>query len=182
MSWRQNGRARVSTRNPQAQAVCDRCGFRYNLVDLKWQHDWRGTRLQNLYRRVCTPCLDKPFEHFRPIILPPDPVPVYQPRPDLYARQMPYIMTDTQGREITDTNAVFLTASSAPQPPPLSNANSTVTGVMVDNLSFPLLDDQGRTITADGLGPSPDILTNAQAQDRYILRAPLGGPVILIPD
>ena len=44
----QAGRARTSSTNPQAHAICDRCGFRYNWVNLKWQYDWRGASLQNL--------------------------------------------------------------------------------------------------------------------------------------
>jgi len=76
------GRARVSAKNPQAQGVCDRCGIWYNLVDLQWQFDWRGTALQNLWLRVCGRCLDTPQEQLRAIQLPADPVPVWQPRPE----------------------------------------------------------------------------------------------------
>lgn len=76
------GRARVSAKNPQAQGVCDRCSIWYNLVDLNWQFDWRGTSLQNLWLRVCKRCLDVPTEQLRSIALPADPVPVWQPRPE----------------------------------------------------------------------------------------------------
>lgn len=74
------GRARVSAKNPQAQAVCDRCGIWYNLVNLNWQFDWRGTALQNLWLRVCRRCLDVPQAQLRSINLPADPTPVWQPR------------------------------------------------------------------------------------------------------
>ncbi len=77
------GRARVSAKNPQAFGVCDRCGIWYNLVDLVWQSDWRGTSLQNLWIRVCKrTCLDVPQAQLRAIQLPADPVPVWQPRPE----------------------------------------------------------------------------------------------------
>jgi hypothetical protein len=76
------GRARVSAKNPQAQGVCDRCGIWYNLVNLEWQFDWRGTRLQNIQLRVCRRCLDKPQEQLRAITLPADPVTVDYPRPE----------------------------------------------------------------------------------------------------
>jgi len=80
------GRARVSARKPEAQAVCDRCGLWYNLVDLEWQYDWRGTSLQNLWIRVCRrTCLDVPQEQLRAIQLPADPVPVWQPRVENFA-------------------------------------------------------------------------------------------------
>ena len=74
------GRARVSAKNPQAQGVCDRCGIWYNLVNLEWQYEWRGTALQNIWIRVCGRCLDVPQEQNRAIQLPADPVPVWQPR------------------------------------------------------------------------------------------------------
>lgn len=86
-----SGRARVSAKNPQAKAVCDRCGIWYNLVNLEWQYDWRGTALQNLQLRVCRHCLDVPQEQLRAIQLPADPVPVWQPRPEnFFADEVPY--------------------------------------------------------------------------------------------
>jgi hypothetical protein len=74
------GRARVSSRRPQAQAVCDRCGIWYNHVDLRWQYDWAGTSLINRRFLVCLRCYDKPQQQLRAIILPADPVPIRNPR------------------------------------------------------------------------------------------------------
>lgn len=82
MAWRPHGHASVDATSPEAWGVCDRDGMVYNLNKLKWQFYWRGPRLQNVWLRVCERCLDKPNEQRRPIILPPDPVPVYQPRPE----------------------------------------------------------------------------------------------------
>lgn len=77
------GRARVSAKSPSAFGVCDRCSLWYNLNDLVWQMDWRGTSLVNLWIRVCTrTCLDVPQQQLRAIQLPADPVPVWQPRPE----------------------------------------------------------------------------------------------------
>ena len=77
---RPHGRYRVDPTNPRARAVCDRCGFWYQLQDLNWQWEWTGPRLQNLRIYVCDPCLDKPQPQLRLIILPPDPIPVLNPR------------------------------------------------------------------------------------------------------
>jgi hypothetical protein len=74
-----SGRARTSVSNPRAFAVCQRCGLWYNRIDLKFQFDWRGAQLQNLYILVCTPCYDEPQSQRRAITLPADPVPVYYP-------------------------------------------------------------------------------------------------------
>lgn len=76
----QAGRARTSAKNPQAHAICDRCGFRYNHVDLRWQFDWRGTSLQNIRLLVCNSCTDEAQQQLRAIVIPADPVPVVNPR------------------------------------------------------------------------------------------------------
>lgn len=78
-------RASVSLRRPRAHAICDRCGFRYNHDELQWQFQWAGPKLQNLRLLVCKSCLDVPQEGLRTIILPPDPVPIENPRPENYA-------------------------------------------------------------------------------------------------
>jgi hypothetical protein len=74
------GRARTDASNPQAHAICDRCGFRYNHVNLRWQFDWRGASLMNIRLLVCDTCYDAPQEQLRAIVVPADPVPIDQPR------------------------------------------------------------------------------------------------------
>ena len=76
----QSGRARTSSSSPQAHAICDRCGFRYNHVDLQWQYDWRGAALQNVRILVCNSCLDVPQDQLRAIVVPADPTPIMQAR------------------------------------------------------------------------------------------------------
>ena len=76
----QSGRARTSSSSPQAHAICDRCGFRYNHVDLQWQYDWRGAALQNIRILVCNSCVDTPQEQLRAIVVPADPTPIMQAR------------------------------------------------------------------------------------------------------
>lgn len=80
----QAGRARTNPSNPQAHAICDRCGFRYNHVDLRWQYDWRGASLANLRILVCPTCYDKAQNQLRSIVLPADPVPVNNPRVQIF--------------------------------------------------------------------------------------------------
>jgi len=83
---RPHGRAQVSQTAPRALAVCDGCGFMFNLDDLQWQWDWlQGPRLFNKRILVCRTCLDVPQESGRTIVLPPDPIPVANPRPEAYA-------------------------------------------------------------------------------------------------
>lgn len=74
------GRARVSARNPRAAAICDRCGFVYNHVNLSWQYDWAGASLINKRILVCDTCNDVPQQQLRAIVVPADPVPIQNPR------------------------------------------------------------------------------------------------------
>lgn len=76
--------ARVDANNPEAFAMCDRCGFWYNRSDLVWQFEWGGQKLYNKEVLVCITgnrCYDKPQEQLRTIILPPDPPPIVNARP-----------------------------------------------------------------------------------------------------
>lgn len=101
MAWAsRNGRARTSSTNPQAQAVCDRCGRWYNRVNLQFQWDWRGAALQNLWFLVCRSCLDVPQEQLRAIVLPADPVPVAFPRTE------PFFTDETNVRYTTGGDTI----------------------------------------------------------------------------
>ena len=89
-----SGRARTSSRKPQAHAICDRCGFRYNHVDLQWQMEWRGPVIQNIRVLVCRHCLDTPQEQLRAIVLPADPTPI------MNARVQDFDAADTEYRSL----------------------------------------------------------------------------------
>lgn len=78
--------ATVDPANPRARAVCDRCGFIYNHYQLTWQYQWVGPRMANLRILVCPSCNDRPQEQLRTIILPPDPVPIMDPRAESYVQ------------------------------------------------------------------------------------------------
>ena len=77
----------VDPNAPEPPGTCDRCGGRFMLHDLYWQHDYRGNALVNLRIRVCDADLDEPDPYYWPQNLPPDPVPVIDPRPGYYAQQ-----------------------------------------------------------------------------------------------
>ena len=83
---RAHGRARVSSRNPEAFAACDRCNTIYNHSDLSWQFDYAGISLVNKRILVCHKCLDRPQAQLKAIILPADPMPIANPRVFNYAQ------------------------------------------------------------------------------------------------
>ena len=82
---RPHGRASVSSKNPRAFGICDRCGFLYNHDRLQWQFDYAGSGLINKRILVCNPCNDVPQNQLRAIVLPADPTPILNPRVENYA-------------------------------------------------------------------------------------------------
>lgn len=96
---RPHGRARVNARNPRAFAICDRCGFLYNHVNLSWQYDWAGASLINKRILVCDTCNDVPQSQLRAIVVPPDPTPIQNPRTQDY-------VTAEQNTRTTQGNTV----------------------------------------------------------------------------
>lgn len=132
-----SGRARTSSRNPQAHAICDRCGGRFNFVDLRWQYDWRGAVIQNLRLLVCRECLDVPQEQLRAIIVPADPTPIMNARTEPFA--------------IDEANFLAVTA-----PPTID----PVTGIQIQTQNLrTTMDNQNRSI--DPFGVPADIDPNA---------------------
>ena len=97
MAWRPHGSFEVNPDAPRALATCDRCGRQTNLYKLHWQHQWSGKSLINLRLLVCDQgCLDIPAAFLRTPILPPDPPPIFNARPE------PYSIDETDYRVTTD--------------------------------------------------------------------------------
>ena len=98
-----SGRARTNPRSSAAFAVCDRCGRWWNHVNLRFQYDWAGASLINKRILVCGPCYDTPQEQLRAIVLPADPIPILNPRPELYT-QLETDYRTTSGQSTVDPN------------------------------------------------------------------------------
>jgi len=124
-----SGRARTSSRNPQAFGVCDRCGMWYNHYQLKWQYDWGGASLINKRILVCNPCYDTPQNQLRAIVLPADPMPIVNPRTESYAN------------DESDYVVASLNATTDP-----------ITGLQVTNPTY-LVDENGNNVTTQPIGP-----------------------------
>jgi len=140
--YRYHGRAEVNPDNPHAFGVCDRCGFWYNLKDLVWQYEYEGGSTPiNKHILVCTrTCLDNLNFQFALQILPPDPPPLYNTRPETFSLDEDSYLA-TQGTP--GTNPVFtgdqITTQSgdnittAPLPDPFDGANCAY---LVSTLSY----------------------------------------------
>lgn len=81
---RPTSRFQVNSEAPRARGVCEFCGQTWQHSKLVWQYEWVGPRLQNQRQLVCPPCNDAPQEQLRTIVLPPDPVPIMNARPENY--------------------------------------------------------------------------------------------------
>jgi hypothetical protein len=180
----QAGRARTSSTNPQAHGICDRCGFRYNFVDLRWQFDWRGASLKNLYIKVCDRCEDVPQEQLRAIILPADPVPIIYARPEIYSEDSTDYMTTgaptidpatgipipSTTIMVTETGAAMISQPVGPTAAPHSNLGlaSAAQMPLVEAIKWhravPFLSIQanGTTVIAVTCSSAHGLSTNAQ--------------------
>lgn len=94
------GRARTSSSSPQAHAICDRCAFRYNHYELRWQMDYAGASIVNKRILVCERCYDDLNPQMQSIIIPADPVPVMNPRVE------PFQWDQVDRRQLSGFNAI----------------------------------------------------------------------------
>ena len=78
-----NNRARVDRRSPSAWAICDFCNKQVNRTDLVPDRQYMGTEVRPTGFLVCKfTCVDVPQPQQKAIRLPPDPLPVENPRVD----------------------------------------------------------------------------------------------------
>lgn len=69
---------------PEAWGTDDRSGFVGNHKNLRWQMEWAGTKLINKRVLVFDDQYDTPQRQLGTLILPPDPVPIANARPEQY--------------------------------------------------------------------------------------------------
>ena len=78
---------RGTTRNPAdgPWTACDDCGFLYSQNRMAFQYDfYGGTVPQNSGFLKCPTCMDDLAYQFKLLILPPDPKPIMNTRPENY--------------------------------------------------------------------------------------------------
>jgi hypothetical protein len=122
------GTATISNGLATSWGTCDRCGKLRDYCDLAWQTQWSGFQLINLRLLCCTVhagggCIDLPNETLRAIVLPPDPIPIQNPRPGFYrveedqaSQAMPpdgskRILFTEDGEAITTESGQYLTVN-----------------------------------------------------------------------
>ncbi len=100
MTYRPHGRAIVDSTDPSAFGVCDCCGVWYNLRTLQWQLYYAGPTLQNSQMLFCPTCITDPNPNTQTIIIPPDPLPVMNARPENFTYAEVDFMTAVPGNYV----------------------------------------------------------------------------------
>lgn len=83
----------IDPTNPTHTALCQRCGSPYNRYKLGVQTRWAGPVLIDTGFRVCPACMDAPNEQERTLILPPDPLPIFDALPNSTPMDMRSVYT-----------------------------------------------------------------------------------------
>jgi len=85
VAWRQKPKlARVDPTSPKGWATDMRSGFITNAENLIEQHEWRGLKVMPTGTLTHARYLDKPQRQLGANILPPDPTPLMNARPEQY--------------------------------------------------------------------------------------------------
>lgn len=117
MSYQPKGKfVTIDPDNPEALGICDYSGIIFMRKDLCRQMEWRGDQLVWTGFYVGQPFVDKPNQQNRTPILPPDPVPVLDPRPP-FESQITWDTDDnvfSQDQNTFDSLAGFIIGTPAP--------------------------------------------------------------------
>ena len=107
------GKASVNPEKPRAFGVCDRCSNWTNHHKMRWQFEWNATELFNKRILVCDECYDKPQVQFRQVVIPADPPPIFNVRPENFAYDNVNYRTTLAGSErVTEDGSPRLPDSS----------------------------------------------------------------------
>lgn len=116
---------KYSTRDAHAGpwTTCDRCGLIDNLSRMQFQYDFLGgSTPQNLHLLHCSRCMDDLNYQRKLIIIPPDPPPIFNTRPENYVvDETNWLTTDDGSILTTDDGVPFITS----EPNPADSASAS---------------------------------------------------------
>lgn len=115
-----------------AWCTCDRCGFVWSMSSMQFQYDFLGgTTPQNLHLLHCPKCMDDLNYQRKLIIIPPDPPPLFNTRPESY-------VVDETNWLVTDDDSILTTAADEPfitsEPNPADSASASQ---LLSELTYP---------------------------------------------
>lgn len=120
--------AEVDPDNPSAWGSCARCGFQWNLNRLQWQSAYQGSlSAQNTMILVCPNHIDPLNPQDQPVILSPDPIPIFNARPEPYVLDESSWLSTQDGETIsTQSGEDFTTAIPNPESDAVAGEDSVV--------------------------------------------------------
>ena len=126
--------AEVDADSPRAWGTCDRCGFQWQLDQLTWQYSYQGAFVpMNTRLLVCPKHVDPLNEQDQAYILPPDPAPIFNARPENYVLDETSWMTTQDGDIITTQEGdSLITPLPNPSTTAVPNENSITEESAVD--------------------------------------------------
>src|SRR5215472_6812977 len=158
-------RASVNPRSPRGWGTCDRSGFITNHEKLAWQFDWRGAQLVNLKILVAPDMLDKPQRQLGTIILPPDPEPILNARPEPYTMEEGSAFALVQQAAASSVNQAQCTVSLPRNP---MQGNLVVLGVVFNGITPSLAASDARpnvyTLTPAGITTAMGTIVSGAAE------------------
>lgn len=103
--------AEVDADAPNMWVTCSRCNFIWNADKMQWQYDYRGTSTPvNTRVLVCPKCMDVPQPQLAPLVLPPDPPPTFNARPENYTLdETSWLATEDGDTLATEAGNEFVT-------------------------------------------------------------------------
>lgn len=139
------GRAVTSVSNPRSKKVCDRCGTWWCRDQIYQQMEYYGTSLKWTGYLVCRDCLDDPQPQLIPIILPPDPVPIWQPRQEAFSNdyrlsgftQYLLFQVDDAEQPVVTILAALALLSKVPTPASYTDFSNTIFSANTSQLVIP---------------------------------------------
>jgi hypothetical protein len=151
---------RGTTTNPHAVpwTTCDRCGRIYSMNRMEYQTAYVGGQTpENLGLLVCNTCLDSLNYQNMLLILPPDPAPFFDTRPEAYAVDETSWLT-TQSGDIIDTEggSEFITQIPNPSDTPVAGADTIVEEAAINITT----EDGSEIVSEQGDGNPIDIQPN----------------------
>lgn len=122
MTYRPHSKYASNSAKAGPWSTCDRCGFIWSQSDLQWQFDYVGGPVpQSQGWLVCDRCINPLTLQRQLLILPPDPPPIFNTRPENYTvDESNWLTTQDDNIITTQDGELFITA--IPNP---SNAANT---------------------------------------------------------
>lgn len=176
------GRARLDPQHPVAQAVCDYCGTWWSLPDFRRQFEFYGDSLEDTGYLACPRCLSQPQPQLSTPILPEDPVPVLNPRPEYYSTPADAAVNPSAAQLINaNVNTLGFSQIIGPQgasirnplvtelnptQPFLTKAQVLASAATGWGLPIPTLTDRSGTVANSGVGQQ---IMAANASRAYLL-------------